>query len=429
MRIIRGKIKGLGVSRGLRGTMALIAHMVTCQFFILTFLHSFIFVSCSEEQDVTPGGGTEAGVPVQLAGYIPEFEDSPSGSPSAVREWNLNLAGTRAEPTWMPEGYTLMENPQSIGIFLSQDSPSVTTDKRRIWYHTTEGKWYMSGKEIPEGDFLMYGYLPYNAAEVSITPQASEYQVGATLTFNQMSSVTTRDICVITGASHGTGSDTPVSLQAGKFGCHLNSGGTGHENYLFLLCEHLYARVDFNFRVDNTYESNYYASLRSIKLRKLEITGYTYPLADPTDVSVMKSTGSISLTLTANNTGASPVSGGDILFTMDSGAEDMSPVLLFEGEKELPSETYSTQTGYIPYFNLSDDTGVYYILRSTYDVYDRKGNLIRKACVAENMIEPTEIFNSTQLKRGWKYTIQLKLKPTYLYVLSDPDLDNPSVEI
>ena len=71
---------------------------------------------------------------------------------------------------------------------------------------------------------------------------------------------------------------------------------------------------------------------------------------------------------------------------------------------------------------------MYYILRSTYDVYDKKGNLVRQGCVAENRIEPAEIFGSSQLRRGWKYTIQLKLKPTYLYVMSDPDLDNPTIE-
>ncbi len=424
MRIIRGKIKGLGVSRGLRGTMALIAHMVTCQFFILSFLHSFIFVSCSEEQ-VAPGGETEEGVPLQMTGYLPDFIDADKNQAPEVPGMGWEDAYTRAEPAWMPSGYTTMADVKSIGVFLTQDPASV--DKRRI-YHYPEGEWYLSGKSIPEGDFFLYGYLPYNSADVSITPKTSTYEEGATLTFSNMGSLETKDICVIVGASHGTDVDTPVSLQPGKFNCTLQSGGSEHENYVFLLCDHLYARLDFKFRVDNTYESNYYASLRDIKLRKLELMGYTYPLATPETVSPMKETGSISITLTANNTGTTPVPGGELLFTLDGSSEDMDPILLFEGEKLLPSATYSTETGFIPYFNLSGETGVFFILRSTYDVYDKKGNLVRQGCVAENKIEPAEIFGSSQLRRGWKYTIQLKLKPTYLYVMSDPDLDNPSVE-
>ena len=428
MRIIRGKIKGLGVNRGLRGTMALIAHMVTCQFFILSFFHSFIFVSCSEEQDVAPGGETEEGVPLQMTGYLPDFIDADKNQAPEAPGMGWEDAYTRAEPAWMPDGYTLMQDAKSLGVFLTKDVPEVSSDKRRIFYHTINEKWYMSGKEIPTGDFLVYGYLPYNAADVSIAPKTTNYTEGATLSFSNMGSLETKDICVIVGSSHGTGADAPVNLQNGTFNCTLKKGGAGYQNYLFFLCEHLYARLDFNFRVDNTYESNYYASLRDINLRRLELMGYTYPVATPETVTPMKKSGNISITVTANNTGESATPSGDILFTLDDAAEDMDPILLFDGDKRLPSESYSTETGYIPYFNLGGDVGLYYILRSTYDVYDKKGNLVRQGCVAENKIEPAEIFGSSQLRRGWKYTIQLKLKPTYLYVMSDPDLDNPTIE-
>jgi len=35
----------------------------------------------------------------------------------------------------------------------------------------------------------------------------------------------------------------------------------------------------------------------------------------------------------------------------------------------------------------------------------------------------------TVSKRGWKYAVNLTINPTYLYMLSDPDLDNPTVVV
>lgn len=50
--------------------------MVCHIFFILSFLYSFIFTSCSQEQDVTPGGGTEQQqqLPIAFSGNMTEEE-------------------------------------------------------------------------------------------------------------------------------------------------------------------------------------------------------------------------------------------------------------------------------------------------------------------------------------------------------------------
>ena len=72
-------------------------------------------------------------------------------------------------------------------------------------------------------------------------------------------------------------------------------------------------------------------------------------------------------------------------------------------------------------------------MTATYNVYDRNGNLIRKDCEAKNVLKLTKS-DSDQilpggLAHGQKYTFNLTVNPTYLYVLSDPDLDNPTVTI
>ena len=76
-----------------------------------------------------------------------------------------------------------------------------------------------------------------------------------------------------------------------------------------------------------------------------------------------------------------------------------------------------------------------FILTTTYDVYDKdtsvkpEGNLIRKDCVAENAINPEIVERFPNLQAGELFTINLLIKPTYLYVMSDPDLDNPTITI
>ena len=70
------------------------------------------------------------------------------------------------------------------------------------------------------------------------------------------------------------------------------------------------------------------------------------------------------------------------------------------------------------------------ILTSTYDVYDRKGNLIRLNCKATNtMVLKDMLTDQTVTERGKRYTINMTIQPTYLYMLSEPDLDNPTVII
>lgn len=386
----------------------------------------WVLFSCSSDLDGS--AQEEKGVPIQVEGYMPTFKEAEGLAPASAPEvkgtfWESDYGMTRTEPGWMPDGYTSFSDVKSIGAFFTQTS---TCDAQRIWWHDEDKRWYLSGKTITAGDFYLYGYLPYNSANVAITPKNSNYAEGASLTFTDMSSVSTKDICVIVGASNGSNADTPTNLQTGKFNCQMKSGGTGNENHLFLLCDHLYAKLEFTFRVDDS-EPYKYASLRTIKLRKLELTSYTYTLDNQSDTTIMKKKGNITVNLAANNTGTSPIE-STIYFTPDIDSDNMDPVLLFEGEKTIPSVGYTTETGYVPYFNLSGSGKVLYVLRSTYDVYDKQNNLIRKGCVAENTIVPQERFNIKQFSRGHKYTLRLTVMPTYLYMLSEPDLNNPTIE-
>ena len=69
--------------------------------------------------------------------------------------------------------------------------------------------------------------------------------------------------------------------------------------------------------------------------------------------------------------------------------------------------------------------------KSTYKyTYDKNGNLIRQDCKATNtMVLEDLLREQTVTERGKRYTINMTIQPTYLYMLSEPDLNNPTVTI
>ena len=356
-------------------------------------------MGCSGEQIVGPEEGTKPepvekpepepepvleGIPLYLKGYV-----SPFGMVSGAMTRAFSFTGYEEPTEYVP-----------IGAFFTNDMHANKVEKRRILRDnptpSIDGKWYYTPPvEIESDNYQLYGYMPYNAADVTIEPNTT-YADGATLHFTGMNIITTKDICVMVGAKHGTDAETPVKdgegqllLKTGNFDCHMNNG-EGQKNYLFLLFDHLYASISFRFRVEN-----------SPKIKEQDAT-----------VVLQKTTD-----------GSSPIQ--SIEFTPTSGSAQVNNEKFFEGDVELNSVDWSETIAYVPY------TESYYKLRSTYDVYDRKGNLIRHNCVAENTLNPFRIFNLnvTEMQRGKQYVLKLKIAPTYLYQLSDPDLDNPTITV
>ena len=55
--------------------------------------------------------------------------------------------------------------------------------------------------------------------------------------------------------------------------------------------------------------------------------------------------------------------------------------------------------------------------------------MIREGCKATNKLDARTLRGITLVRAGEIYTIDLLIQPTYLYVLSEPDLDNPTIMI
>ena len=340
-----------------------------------------------------------------------------------------NEGTTRA---WVPpSGYYLYTNSQVYGLFEEQTDlfyKSIdvffTRDSKAplhgtFFYKTNESKWRLDMDIEDTDDYYVYGYIPKEVVSSADINGNSTYSEGAELTLTGIKTVTHSDLCVIVGASEGTDENSPAHLSTGQFKVNAkrvqrqSANPSGGSNYIYLLFDHLYSALAFNFTIDATYHA-----LRTIKLTKLELIGY----ANANETNIKAKYNAV-IKLKSTTDGTSPIK--EVTFSPDPNSDDLAFEPIYTGEAvELNPVTPTKFMGcFVPGQN------TYFKLRSTYDVYDKDGNLIRKGCEAENTINLTKMFDTSVALRGQMFKITIKVIPTYLYMLSEPDLDNPSLTI
>ena len=272
-----------------------------------------------------------------------------------------------------------------MGIYMLLPSDWASPTEKSIIY---TNKWHAYFDVEANKLYTVYGYMPKTGEMVSTLTKSTDN--AASLAISNIKAVSADDICIITGVQN-----SGETLVEGRFGWIWP---IGNENYsIYLLMDHLYAAVRFSVKVDATY-----AELRTIKLKSMTL-------------STNKSSVNAEITLTHNTTGTSPVSG--VKYTT-SGTSDAA--VLFDNDEgvALDKTTATVIDGcFTP--TLSRDL----TLTTSYDVYDRYGNLVRANCTATNKLPVLEA------TRGQRLQLNLTVSPTYLYVLSDPDLDNPTIKI
>lgn len=343
-----------------------------------------------------------------------EVDPVSSRDDSGSRSW-MSPAVTRS---WtIPDGYVPYSSLN--GLFATQND---LTDNAIGVFFTRDGREPLEGRFFKGGDqwrstvdltaatYYLYGYIPYQGGVTATIaePVSGGYPGGAVLTLSGLPTVNPNDICVVVGAKNGISADDDDGLSRGQFE-YVAAGGSG--NYIFLLFDHLYSALRINVKVDADYNA-----LRTIKLKEMTLQGFN-------GGSAMKSTTTAVVTLTKRTDGTSPITG--VTFTPDETSDDVTTTLFSDAAGVALSTTPTDFRGcFMP-------QGVTrFTLVSRYDVYDKNGNLIRKDCTATNTLNVSTLFNpSTALVRGRMFTINLTVSPTYLYVLSEPDLDNPTMTI
>ena len=374
--------------------------------------------------------GTQSGEPTgtamaEVASYVTWFDE--------VVSKNRTQEANKTNRAWsIPSGYMPYDGGvQPIGIAFTRDgeNPTIGTGtaespKSMIGTFFKSGdKWRTSVEDIqPNTNYQLYGYIPASPAiKYSITDYDGDdgadgpngkYSKGAIMTLQNVPSVMPHDLCVVIGAKEGSDKEHDNGLRRGDFTFHSSAEVKG--NFVFLLFDHLYAAL----RVRMTVHEDY-TTLRKIKLKSLR-------LSTQAGEETTKKKTDITVKLKANDGSASPIT--EIAYDQPAKYELNEEGLEFwssEDGEELKSDVYTECLGH---FMPNGITTL--ILTSVYDVYDRKDNLIRKDCKATNTIVLQELLTGQiRAERGKRYTINLIVKPTYLYMLSEPDLDNPTVNI
>lgn len=355
-----------------------------------------------------------------LVGACSDGDSDPTSGPDASMSC-LQLDGlTRAgeSPARSASGYHAATDNGAVMALLmtdpaNEDNPNNFYEFGQFEY-TSKG-WISTlyAKSVGNPTYHLYGFMPAEADEsdvadlykpLKVESVDQDYSEGITLTLHT-SPVSFYDVCVITGVQHYTNDDIvddnppAVNIQDGTFGFEMT---TSKDHYLRVMTDHIYAGVSFTMKVNATY-----AALRTIKLRELDlkVSGYSPEIDIP---------------VKANNTGADPI--GTIGLTKD--VNKKQEISFFRGELTLSAEAQTvgvSGNAVWGYFIPDADVVESLKLVSTYDVYDTKGNLVREGCTAENRLN----LAVREMTRGQLKTVNLTVSPTYLYVLSEPDLENP----
>ena len=364
---------------------------------LLLMLAVILLAACSDDTDSLPDDSDV----LQIAAYTQDLT-TPSQS-----------AATRA--VTVPSGYKPYEGSASIGVFMTKSSTTDnSTEMTLISYE--DNAWHSMVKVTPETQYYIYGYMPAYAT-CTINPNTI-FGNGAVLTFKDVPSVMSEDFSVITGVLQLQPDNAGNAVQEGtlKAGTFAYMGKASGQNYVDLMFDHLYGALNIELKVADKYNS-----LRTIKLKELRLR---------TVVNGTPSKSKTNVTVTLNKTeGETPIS--NVVYQPTG--EDVGDLSFFQSAtgEELTTSYKSFMGHFMP------EGITTFVVTSVYDVYDKNvtaehpdGNLIRKDCTVENTLELYDLFDrQTVTMRGYKYTIKLTVMPTYLYMLSDPDLDNPTAVV
>ena len=285
------------------------------------------------------------------------------------------------------DGYSVFtpDRDVSVGVFMI---PNGATTAEAKYLRYSNNYWHSQAAVAVNTNYNIFGFMPkLEQMEPSITKNGSN----VSLTLANIKTVTEYDVCFITGVKdqHLSG-----DLVQGSF----SYVGKDDNNDILMLMDHLYGSLRFTMKMGVDY-----AALRTIKLKSMTL-------------QAPKATATATIVLTPNNTGESPIQ--DITFST-AGTSCSATFFSDTAGQELSTSPYNcVATCYFAPAVADNLT-----LITTYDVYDTKGNKIRENCEATNNLPNLEA------ARGQQVTINMTVSPTYLYVLSDPDLDNPTITV
>lgn len=386
------------------------------------------FVGCTADDDnngnekdydnLVPVIGTNSGMHIMTRAFASEGESTPEwgfyedlypmsleNNPKIgvfVLDGNVS-ASFKANPAYFQ--YTVEKNPDG-------------TYKRDLYNHII-GEW--EGLNTPVQDnttYNIYGFMSANNTtwDASVAPNGSSYSNGAILKLNNVKTVTGTDVCAVVGVLKSNVEDKNDILKMES--TIQDATGVGNfrylakkqDNFIYVWLDHLYSCVNLELSVDTKY-----SDLRKIKLKKVEFTINNTPTTF--DITVNLDSHGISSTTFSES--GSPGQVTDVVYESTAG-EELPKV----GAAPMSIPGYFAPAGELSSQNVQ--------IKFTYDVYTHKSDVpTRQNATATNLIKISDLLASAGLTlgQGQLFTVKALIKPTYLYVLADEDLDNPTVVI
>lgn len=298
------------------------------------------------------------------------------------------------------EGAASYTGSQNIRIYLTNDAGMVNEDGE-----FSASGWASNLNVKEESQYYIYGYMPSTISATQSAPDGG-YSNGINLSFSNLPAMTADDICIVVGVQRVTAATSTANVTEGNYS-YLS--GINTTNYVNLLMAHLFTGLEVKFKLDADY-----AKLRSIHLKEVTL-GYSYYNSVNATVNVRKGQGIG--TPVFSPTGESSARTFELLTSTDE------EVVLDKTTTTSPTAVSLKQAYCAPCLGNTPIT-----ITTTYDVYDKKGQKVRGGQTSVNRLS-TSWTEETPAAPGRKKTFSLTVKPTYLYILSDNDLDNPVIEI
>lgn len=355
--------------------------------FLLVFLASLV-VACSSDdrQDV----------------HEPEPLPQPQPQPDEPMFSLEMAAGTRTEGDEEDEVI-----PPSVHVYVTTND-AATTNKftEGDFFKTTTG-WSSTASVKTGVAYYIYGFAPSDIATGSLAylDGATDYTGGAKLTLDDMNPVANSDVGIVVGVRGISNLSEASSITANDIttGSFRYDGQNDGENFICLKLSHLYAALAIRGQVSEAYDE-----LRTIKIKKMALkSNYTKPQAVITLTAGQGISGTINWSgFTSGNTTTAEVT---IFESDETDNEAIQPITL-------TTSVQNICTGYLVGNQIV-------MLTTTYDILDKFGNTVRQNCTATNHID------LSRLPSGEKRELTLKIDPTYLYQLTEPDPDSPTIKI
>lgn len=267
-------------------------------------------------------------------------------------------------------------SPLNGGMYESFTAGAIVTlgDRQSLTTMEWDGTSLQTNIRLEEGNYWLYTYMPWNE-------QAA--LDGQLLTIPNIDGLGGNDVLVAKAEQIVVNKDDK-------------------EVYTSVYMDHLTAKVTPHFYLDETY-----AELRSIEVTKVEVR-LPNCSRHTANVTYRPTAGTYSVSWTDLRERFDAVVTSDTTFAPQMLPTEKNLAITFGGCYVCPNQ----QVGDIS-------------LAVTYNVYDTAGELTRENVRAENSI----IRLDGMLEAGKNYNLYIKIIPSYLYVLSDNDMESSFVII